>query len=90
MRVSLLTDRTKMPARGLLGGADGKTGGVYLNGKLVAQAKRVIDVNHEDWLALHLPGGGGFGPSDEKDGLAIDTPIDTIDTPVETIATKIS
>jgi N-methylhydantoinase B len=90
MRVSLLTDRTKMPARGLLGGADGKTGGVYLNGKLVEQAKRVIDVNHEDWLALHLPGGGGFGPSDEKDGLAIDTPIDTIDTPVETIATKIS
>jgi len=90
MRVSLLTDRTKMPARGLLGGADGKTGGVYLNGKLVEQAKRVIDVNHEDWLALHLPGGGGFGPSEKRDGLANDTPVDSIDTQIATIATQMS
>ncbi|MBU6285820.1 MAG: hydantoinase B/oxoprolinase family protein [Betaproteobacteria bacterium] len=61
MRVSLLTDRTKLPARGLCGGKDGKTGGVYLNGKSIDQPKRVIDVNEDDWLELRLPGGGGFG-----------------------------
>ncbi|NCW24187.1 MAG: hypothetical protein EBV84_02260 [Betaproteobacteria bacterium] len=43
------------------GGKDGKTGGVYLNGKSIDQPKRVIDVNEDDWLELRLPGGGGFG-----------------------------
>lgn len=63
MRVSLLTDRTQLPARGILGGQNGKTGGVFLNGIAIAQPKRVIDVNQCDWLELRLPGGGGYGCS---------------------------
>ncbi|NDG55144.1 MAG: hydantoinase B/oxoprolinase family protein, partial [Betaproteobacteria bacterium] len=61
MRVSLLTERTRVPARGLFGGQAGKTGAVSLNGVAVENPKRVIEVAPNDWIELRLPGGGGFG-----------------------------
>jgi len=61
MRVSLLTERTRVPARGLFGGQAGKTGAVSLNGVAVENPKRVIEIKPNDWIELRLPGGGGFG-----------------------------
>lgn len=61
MRVSLLTERTRSPARGLMGGKPGATGSVRVNGVSVHHAKSVIELQESDWLELTLPGGGGFG-----------------------------
>lgn len=64
MRVSLLTERTRVPAKGLCGGNAGSTGYVWLNGQAVDNPKSVIEVKEHDWLELALPGGGGFGRCD--------------------------
>lgn len=61
MRVSLLTERVREPARGLLGGADGRVGHVRLNGRAVDEPKGMVDLGIGDVLELGLPGGGGFG-----------------------------
>ncbi|HTO46196.1 MAG TPA: hydantoinase B/oxoprolinase family protein [Burkholderiales bacterium] len=61
IRVSLLTERVRMPAKGLLGGAAGRTGYVHRNGIPVEQAKGMVDLRTGDLLELRLPGGGGFG-----------------------------
>ena len=61
LRVSLLTDRTRIPAKGILGGAPGRTGHVRVNGVDVPNPKGVIDLVEGDLLELALPGGGGYG-----------------------------
>ena len=61
LRVSLLTDRTRVPAKGILGGAPGRVGHVLLNGAAVANPKSVVDMVEGDTLELALPGGGGYG-----------------------------
>lgn len=61
LRVSLLTDRTRVPAKGILGGAPGACGHVWLNGKAVDNPKSVVDMAEGDTLELALPGGGGYG-----------------------------
>jgi N-methylhydantoinase B len=63
LRVSLLTDRTRVPAKGILGGSPGRTGHVLLNGQPVANPKSVVDMAEGDTLELALPGGGGYGRS---------------------------
>jgi N-methylhydantoinase B len=63
LRVSLLTDRTRVPAKGLLGGAPGRVGHVLLNGSPVPNPKSVVEMAHGDLLELALPGGGGYGPA---------------------------
>ena len=61
LRVSLLTDRTRVPAKGIMGGSPGETGHVWLNGQPVAHPKGIVDLKVGDRLELALPGGGGFG-----------------------------
>ena len=61
MRVSLLTDRTRVPAKGIMGGAAGATGHVWLNGQPVTHPKGIVDLKVGDLLELALPGGGGYG-----------------------------
>ncbi len=61
MRVSLLTDRVRVPAKGLLGGKAGKVGHVHKNGVPVEQTKGLVDLESGDVLEVGLPGGGGFG-----------------------------
>ncbi len=61
LRVSLLTDRTRVPAKGILGGAAGRTGHVLINGVPVVNPKGVVDMHEGDTLELALPGGGGYG-----------------------------
>ncbi len=61
MRVSLLTDRTRIPAKGILGGTPGRVGHVLCNGKPVENPKGVVELVEGDMLELALPGGGGYG-----------------------------
>jgi N-methylhydantoinase B len=61
MRVSLLTERTREPAKGILGGQPGRVGHVHLNGTPVANPKSVVELCLGDRLELALPGGGGYG-----------------------------
>ncbi len=61
IRVSLLTERVRLPAKGLLGGAAGAVGHVHRNGVPVEQAKGMVDLRTGDVLEVGLPGGGGFG-----------------------------
>lgn len=61
LRVSLLTDRVRVPAKGVLGGAPGRVGHVLRNGAPVPNPKGVIDLHEGDVLELALPGGGGYG-----------------------------
>ena len=61
IRVSLLTERVRVPAKGLLGGGPGKVGHVHLNGAAVPEAKGMVHLKVDDVLELSLPGGGGFG-----------------------------
>jgi len=61
IRTSLLTDRVKIPAKGLQGGQPGKAGHVHKNGEPVAHTKGMVDLKAGDTLELGLPGGGGFG-----------------------------
>lgn len=61
IRASLLTERVKVPAKGLFGGQPGEVGHVMLNGVPVSEPKSMIALNEGDVLELRLPGGGGFG-----------------------------
>jgi N-methylhydantoinase B len=61
LRVSLLTDRTRVPAKGILGGEPGRVGHVRVNGQDVANPKSVVELLEGDRLELALPGGGGYG-----------------------------
>ena len=61
LRVSLLTDRTRVPAKGIMGGDAGRPGHVYLNGVAVDNPKSVVEMHEGDTLELGLPGGGGYG-----------------------------
>jgi N-methylhydantoinase B len=60
--VSLLTERTRAPARGLLGGGPGGLGFVKKNGVAVVETKGMLQLSKGDVLELGLPGGGGVGP----------------------------
>jgi N-methylhydantoinase B len=66
LRVSLLTERTRIPPRGLLGGAPGGVGSVKRNGVSVAEPKGIVELREGDVLELVVPGGGGFGPPAER------------------------
>ena len=61
MRASLLTERTRVPAGGLMGGAPGKLGQVRKNGTALEQAKGIIELREGDLLEFRTPGGGGYG-----------------------------
>lgn len=71
VKVSLLTERNRVPAKGLFGGEPGALGHVKLNGRPVPQPKGVVELLPGDTLELALPGGGGFGRvTDEIDDRA--------------------
>ena len=55
----------RFPPPGLLGGPAGSLGRVILNGTPTEQNR--IDLRAGDELVCELPGGGGFGPPDERD-----------------------
>ena len=68
--VSFMAERTRIPAPGLAGGGDGGLGAVEVNGRAID-----VRVNHilqkGDRLLIATPGGGGYGPPEERDAEAV-------------------
>jgi N-methylhydantoinase B len=64
---SCMYDRTRFAPRGFLGGSDGRLGELFLsNGEKVAP-KATYDLDPGQTVTLRLPGGAGYGPSNERD-----------------------
>lgn len=59
-------ERVRFPARGLLGGLDGKPGRDLINGQVIP-AKSVQTLRKGDVLTFETPGGGGLLPPASRD-----------------------
>ena len=59
-------DRTAHPARGRMGGEDGKVGTVRVKGGKTLKPKGVQLIEPGQRLELLLPGGGGFGDKEQR------------------------
>ncbi len=64
--VVFLAERTKNRAPGVDGGEAGGLGAIHINGEWV-DAKGKYSLKKGDLLQLTLPGGGGFGRSEERE-----------------------
>jgi N-methylhydantoinase B len=64
---SVLCDRTRIPAQGFFGGEPGAVGEVLINGRPPANPKAEMSLHPEDVIEVRLPGGGGYGPSSQRD-----------------------
>jgi N-methylhydantoinase B len=64
---SVLCDRTRYPARGFAGGAPGAPGQVLIDGVAPANPKGEQVVPPDALVEVRLPGGGGYGPPEERD-----------------------
>jgi len=66
-RLSPFTDRVRQPAPGLEGGLAGAVGEFQLVDGTRLHSKRTVVLDPDALLVIGLPGGGGFGPSLERD-----------------------
>jgi N-methylhydantoinase B len=64
---SILGDRTRTPARGFRGGGPGAVGEVLIDGVAPANPKAEQLVAPGALVEVRLPGGGGYGPADERE-----------------------
>ena len=64
--VNFLAERTRIPAPGVCGGQVGGAGEVVINGTAVDTRRRYV-LGCGDTLLIRTPGGGGYGPEDERD-----------------------
>lgn len=71
MNLSLLSDRQKHPAQGLLGGGAGSVVSITLQDGRRPHPKSRSTLEPGDRLTLELSGGGGFGPAAERDPVAL-------------------
>jgi N-methylhydantoinase B len=69
VNIVVLSQRLKFPPRGRQGGGDGRLERIFLNGEAV-EAGSPFELHKGDVLILELPGGGGFGPAEERDPLS--------------------
>ncbi|HLJ60297.1 MAG TPA: hydantoinase B/oxoprolinase family protein [bacterium] len=53
--------RLRRPAKGILGGRPGGLAAIIVNGKAVYSPLRKIRLRKGDTIAIHSPGGGGYG-----------------------------
>jgi N-methylhydantoinase B len=67
MRVSLLTERTRVAPQGLLGGLPGQLGSIRRNGVPIAETKGIVELAKGDVLEVTLPGGGGIESPTHRD-----------------------
>ncbi len=65
--VSLIADRTKYPAPGILGGQAGAAGEVVLDDGTRLHPKALVDLKASDVVHVNLPGGGGYGDPFQRD-----------------------
>ncbi|MFL2769637.1 MAG: hydantoinase B/oxoprolinase family protein [Rhodospirillaceae bacterium] len=68
-------ERVKFPPRGLRGGTDGAAGTDYLNGERIP-AKVRLDMQRDDIVTFDTPGGGGFGPPEDRDPAKIKSDVE--------------
>ena len=66
VNIVVLSQRVKFPPRGRQGGEDGRLERIFLNDEAV-EAGSPFQLTRGDVLVLELPGGGGYGPSDQRD-----------------------
>lgn len=64
---SILCDRTSVPAQGFRGGGPGGRGEVLIDGVRPDNPKAEQLVAPSALVEVRLPGGGGYGPPDERD-----------------------
>ncbi len=64
---SILCDRTRIPALGFFGGLPGLPGQVLINGRAPDNPKGEQTLRPGDLVEVLLPGGGGYGPPEERD-----------------------
>jgi N-methylhydantoinase B len=64
---SILCDRTTQAASGFRGGNSGARGEVLIDGERPANPKAEQVVAPDSLVELRLPGGGGYGPLDDRD-----------------------
>jgi len=64
--VSFMAERTRIAAPGLAGGGLGGLGRVAINDETVDPRINYI-LEHGDRLLIATPGGGGYGPADDRD-----------------------
>ncbi|MEX2642006.1 MAG: hydantoinase B/oxoprolinase family protein, partial [Acetobacterales bacterium] len=64
--ITFNADRTRNPAPGLAGGADGACGEILLNGEWI-DTRRQLTLNKGDVLTIRTPSGGGYGDAAERD-----------------------
>jgi N-methylhydantoinase B len=69
LSVVFLAERLRQPALGLAGGEAGACGAVLINGEPV-DARRQHVINPGDEVTLRTPGGGGYGPVQQRNALA--------------------
>ncbi len=63
---NLTPDRVTTLPQGLNGGRPGRIGEVFINGEKILRFPP-IQLNPGDVVELHMPGGGGFGPVEERE-----------------------
>jgi N-methylhydantoinase B len=63
---SFMAERTRFPAPGFAGGADGGLGDVKLNGRSIDHRKQYV-LKKGDRVLVSTPGGGGYGRAKERD-----------------------
>ena len=61
-----MAERTKFPAPGFAGGADGGRGDVRINGRSINHRRQYI-LKRGDQVLVSTPGGGGYGSRFERD-----------------------
>jgi N-methylhydantoinase B len=73
--VACLGDRLRHPAPGMAGGGEGAPGGFSICGEAVPQPKLSHTVPAGGEVSLDLPGGGGFGPPEERDRALVEADL---------------
>ncbi|MBX5443846.1 hydantoinase B/oxoprolinase family protein [Sphaerobacter sp.] len=72
-------DRLHFPPRGLSGGEDGPLTEVLVNGRRLTPEEigggQITLSGPDERLVLHIPGGGGYGPPDQRDPSLIEADI---------------
>ena len=72
LEFSAMFDRVDHPARGRAGGGDGAAGRVSLDDGSSFRSKGKQTVPPERRVVLELPGGGGYGPPEQRDPEAVE------------------
>jgi N-methylhydantoinase B len=67
VNMSLLSEKTRTQAQGVCGGEAGASGGIEIHPPRRIAPKGLTKLYPGETLTLHLPGGGGYGDSRERD-----------------------